>query len=196
MGSGKGYPPEWPAVSLQTKIDAGFRCVRCRHPNGRLILPNVDEAVYAKLLEAEWGIPVQSFRFYTDPIAGIWLRHHLIPCDEQCTHDPEIRDHRILTVHHLDGVKPNLAWWNLAALCQRCHLVIQGRVDMWQTYAHPHTPWFYPYVAGFYAKTILGQDLTREEVDLDLLRLLSAGQPHLEHHYRAVLAAPHNGGTS
>ena len=36
----------------------------------------------------------------------------------------------VLTVHHLDGDKSNCADWNLAVLCQRCHLSVQGRVDM------------------------------------------------------------------
>ena len=49
-------------------------------------------------------------------------------CGER--HDP---DHGFtLTVHHLDGKKWNLEPWNLAALCQRCHLKVQGRVDWFQ----------------------------------------------------------------
>lgn len=38
----------------------------------------------------------------------------------------------VLTVHHLDGNKRNLERWNLAALCQRCHLRVQSRVDWYQ----------------------------------------------------------------
>ena len=38
-------------------------------------------------------------------------------------------DGTMLTVHHLDGNKFNLEYWNLAALCQRCHLRVQARVD-------------------------------------------------------------------
>ena len=34
----------------------------------------------------------------------------------------------VLTVHHLDGNKWNLERWNLAALCQRCHLRVQARI--------------------------------------------------------------------
>ncbi|GAH88897.1 unnamed protein product, partial [marine sediment metagenome] len=33
----------------------------------------------------------------------------------------------MLTVHHLDGNKANCEDWNLAALCQRCHLR-KGRI--------------------------------------------------------------------
>lgn len=85
----------------------------------------------------------------------------------------------MLTVHHLDGDKTNCRWWNLAALDQRCHLTIQGRVKMHQSYALPHTPWFRPYAAGFYAFTVLGLDLTRAEVEARIDELLAAGQPWL-----------------
>lgn len=27
------YPENWPEISLRTKEDAGWRCVRCRHPD-------------------------------------------------------------------------------------------------------------------------------------------------------------------
>ena len=30
----------------------------------------------------------------------------------------------VLTVHHLDMNPSNCEWWNLAALCQQCHLKI------------------------------------------------------------------------
>lgn len=60
-------------------------------------------------------------------------------------------EYRILTVHHLDGDKANVRWWNLAALCQRCHLEIQARVVMDRVYPYEHSKWFRPYAAGFYA---------------------------------------------
>ena len=56
-----------------------------------------------------------------------------------------------LTVHHLDLNKSNCAWWNLAALCQRCHLQIQNKVVMERRWMFEHSEWFRPYVAGFYA---------------------------------------------
>jgi hypothetical protein len=80
---------------------------------------------------------------------------------------------RILTVHHLTGVKHDLRWWNLAALCQRCHLMIQGRVRMEQVFPHEHSEWFRPYAAGYYAATYLGEDLTRSETDARLDELLA-----------------------
>lgn len=70
---------------------------------------------------------------------------------------------RILTCHHLDGDKANLAWWNLAALCQACHLHIQHKVVMERVYPFEHSEWFRPHAAGFYAKVYLGEDLSRDE---------------------------------
>ena len=47
---------------------------------------------------------------------------------EECgaPHDPE--NGWCLTVHHRDGIKNNLTRKNLVALCQRCHLRIQGNL--------------------------------------------------------------------
>lgn len=39
----------------------------------------------------------------------------------------------VLTVHHLDGQKWNCELWNLAALCQRCHLRVQNKVVFYRT---------------------------------------------------------------
>lgn len=193
MGSGKGYPPEWAEISLQTKIDAGFRCVRCGHPNAIYSPPGADHTQAAIDFALSLGGST-SVRIYPtqDGTDDAWLRHYLIPCDDRCTHDPDVRDHRILTVHHLDGVKANLVWWNLAALCQRCHLTIQGKVKMDQMYQLPHTAWFMPYVAGYYA-SLRGPypeeyPVSRAEVEADLLNFLTLGQPHLEDHYREALS--------
>lgn len=79
---------------------------------------------------------------------------------------------RILTVHHLDGNKANCRWWNLAALCQRCHLQVQGKVQMARVWPWEHSEWFQPYVAGFYAATYLGEKLERSEVEARLDELL------------------------
>lgn len=133
-----------------------------------------------------------------EPSPGHWS-----PCDERCEHGMPARDlnhpfgrlgvgtttgalvreggglrtieaeWRVLTVHHADGDKANLAWWNLLALCQRCHLKIQAKVVMERVYPHEHTAWFRPFVAGYYAKVYLGEDLTRPEVDPRLDELLA-----------------------
>lgn len=188
------YPVEWPAVSLAAKVEAGFRCVRCRHPNGRWSQPGNDHDRAAGVLECRLEERLEHrtqvrVRVYEVEGGGAWLRSHLIPCDDHCTHDPDVRAHRVLTVHHLDGVKSNLRWWNLAALCQRCHLVIQGRVHLEQAYMHPHSEWFLPYVAGYYASSVLREERSREEVEADLVRFLAAGQPHLIDHYAERLGS-------
>lgn len=84
-------------------------------------------------------------------------------------HDPE--GGYCLTVHHLDINPSNCAWWNLAALCQRCHLHIQHKVDMTRPYMFEHTTWFKPYVAGYYAH-LRGLPEDRESVMENLADLL------------------------
>jgi len=101
-------------------------------------------------------------------------------CCVRCGHPHDPAAGRCLTVHHLDGDKANCRWWNIPALCQACHLAIQGRVKMEQTYLHEHSAWFRPYVAGFYAFTVLGEDLTRPEVEGRIDELLRSGQPWLQ----------------
>lgn len=71
---------------------------------------------------------------------------------ERCNHAHDVESGHVLTVHHLDGDKSNCADWNLAALCQRCHLAIQGRVKMDQLFfldILPVSGWFKPHYEGF-----------------------------------------------
>ncbi len=159
-----GYPFAWHApddgwdlpIKDQVRADAGHRCVRCDHPY-------------------EAGM-------------GEWS-----PCDTDCRHGGPVRiwrddpppdlhadataseiarlgagrrvqaQWRILTVHHMTGEKADCRWWNLAALCQRCHLAIQGKVQMARVWPWPHTDWFRPYAAGWYAWTYLREEITRAE---------------------------------
>jgi len=89
------------------------------------------------------------------------------------THDP--RAGYSLTVHHLDISPANCEWWNLAPLCQRCHLQIQAKVVMERTWMLPHSEWFKPYVAGYYAKQH-GQSTEREYVLAHIDELIALGQ--------------------
>lgn len=71
---------------------------------------------------------------------------------ERCRHPHEVETGYVLTVHHLDGNKSNCADWNLAALCQRCHLHIQGKVKMDQMFFAEIldvSEWFKPHLEGF-----------------------------------------------
>src|SRR5690606_377450 len=63
-------------------------------------------------------------------------------------HDPPIG--YALTVHHFDGDKSNCERWNLMALCQRCHLSIQGRVNPSVPILFDPAIWIMPYIAGLY----------------------------------------------
>ncbi len=69
---------------------------------------------------------------------------------ERCEHPNDPDNGYTLTVHHLDGDKSNNERWNLAALCQKCHLCIQGRVFLPQFYMFEHSTWFEPHVTGYY----------------------------------------------
>lgn len=96
----------------------------------------------------------------------------------RCDHEHCIESGHMMTVHHWDGNKSNCAWWNLMALCQRCHLSIQARVLPKQPWLYGHTEWCQIYAAGFYAKKYLGELITRPEAETRLDKLLSLeGQP-------------------
>lgn len=86
-----------------------------------------------------------------------WVATSLEPvsCDLACRHDVDNKQ-RMLTTHHLDMDKGNSAWWNLAALCQVCHLSIQARVDWHQYYLFEHSRWMLPYLKGWMRWQITG----------------------------------------
>jgi hypothetical protein len=69
----------------------------------------------------------------------------------RCNHPHDVPAGFMLTVHHLDLNPANCAWWNIPALCQKCHLTIQARVILEREWMFEHTPWFKPYVACYYA---------------------------------------------
>lgn len=161
------YAEDGKARRLAVRKAAEYRCIRCQHP--------FQSGKHGK---GEWS-----------------------PCDERCDHGGPVRvwdvrawsvnldsinsgqlvsqgetveaQWRILTVHHLDGHKDNDAWWNTLALCQRCHLQIQTRLDPSIPFFFPHSPWFKPYAAGYYAKKYEGRIITREEAEADMERLLA-----------------------
>ena len=76
---------------------------------------------------------------------------------ERCGHKHDVQSGHVLTVHHLDGRKSNCADWNLASLCQRCHLRVQGRIKLPQMFWDsilPVSDWFKPHLEG-YLKSLL-----------------------------------------
>jgi len=75
---------------------------------------------------------------------------------ERCHHKHEVKTGYVLTVHHLDGDKSNCVPWNLACLCQRCHLKFQHK-NMFQFYMFTHSEWFEWHVEGFYKALVNGE---------------------------------------
>ena len=66
----------------------------------------------------------------------------------RCDHIHERETWHILTVHHFDGDKRNCEWWNLLALCQRCHLKVQAKFD-WSNVTQKNCPkWLMLYLMG------------------------------------------------
>lgn len=169
-GSGSKRDPLHSYLPIKDYIRklAEHRCLRCGHP-------------------------------YPPRIADTHPRGEWTPCDEHCTHPGPMRvwfetpgiewqhfndvigfggkmiqaQWRILTVHHLDEDKLNCRWWNLAALCQRCHLRMQRAVVMGRIYHFEHSEWFKPYAAGFYARKYESVDLSRDETMARLEELLT-----------------------
>lgn len=70
---------------------------------------------------------------------------------ERCRRPHDPFNGYTLTVHHLVPDKSLCEDWNLACLCQRCHLSIQARVKMFQeTFDfHKASEWFKPHLEGF-----------------------------------------------
>lgn len=95
-----------------------------------------------------------------------WPERLVEGCDVQAAY-------RILTVHHANEHKADCRWWNLLSLCQRCHLQIQGKVQMDRVWPHEHTAWFKPYVAGFYAWRYEERNITRAEAEERMDELLA-----------------------
>jgi hypothetical protein len=173
-----GYPFAWHETLKHVARElAGHRCVRCKHPyrcgeNGRGEWTPCDEQCQhdGPLRLFGNGKPIEMIPMLSGGfVAADLFRAHKNRCAVEA-------QWRILTVHHLDGDKPNCRWWNLAALCQRCHLTIQGRVKMHRPWMLDHSEWFKPYVAGYYAFSKLGEELTREQVTERMNELLALGR--------------------
>jgi 5-methylcytosine-specific restriction endonuclease McrA len=87
-----------------------------------------------------------------------------------------------LTIHHLDMDPSNSRWWNLLPLCCPCHLQIQHKVVLERPWVMmPHSEWFKPYVAAYYALRYLGEELTREQTIVRLDELLALEAGHMLH---------------
>jgi hypothetical protein len=155
---------------------AGHRCIRCGHPYRKGQHGN-----------GEWS-PCDEHCVHGGPVRrrrpGCSIERYADAGQLQVTALVERgwieAQWRILTVHHLTGswgnhqiAKRDCRWWNLASLCQKCHLLIQGKVRMERRWLYPHAEWFQPYVAGYYATAYLGEDLDRDQTMGRLEELLA-----------------------
>lgn len=160
------YPADWKAISDATCAAAGHRCIRCLHP--------YEKGTHGK---GEWS-PCDDRCRHTGPL-GIMRGIAVSECHEDMAKiysgnsSPVYARWRILTVHHFDGNKANCAWWNLLALCQRCHLTIQCRVNPQQPYMFEHSDWLKSYVAGFYACKYEGKMISKIEAIKRMDQLLA-----------------------
>ena len=93
----------------------------------------------------------------------------------RCGHPHDPAAGYTLTVHHLDLNPANCAWWNIPALCQRCHLQIQNKVVMERQWMFEHSAWIKPYVAGYYAH-LHGRPTDKKYVQAHLNELLRLGR--------------------
>jgi hypothetical protein len=151
--------------------DAGHRCARCKHPYRTGESPPEWSPCDARCTHAgPYRLRRDGPTWTEYPHAGRGAAVAAYMVAQGFTVEAAWR---VLTVHHLDGRKPNCRWWNLVPLCQRCHLQIQGKVVMERIWPWPHTDWFRPYVAGYYAHVYLREDLTRDEVTSRLDELLA-----------------------
>ena len=175
-----GYPAGHslanPPIKDLIRMQAENRCQRCLHPYTKGEHP-VDE-------NGESWSPCDErcrhggpFRFRGE-ISGKLVRVYQLNV-QMAPGTKEVHAlWRVLTVHHLDEDKLNCRWWNLVALCQRCHLRMQRAVVMDRPYLYEHSEWFKPYAAGFYAWKYLGKELGRGETLERLPQLLA-----LEHRF-------------
>jgi hypothetical protein len=190
-----GYPHRWheaarvgtprrvePAIKDLVRMQAGNRCVRCKHP------------FVVGSTPGEWS-PCDSRCTHLGPVRyreiyrgdGTWQEIDLDSVgrpageglydydqDQRKIQRWEYEAHwRVLTVHHLSGEKADCRFWNLASLCQRCHLLIQAKVHLERRWNREHSDWFKVYAAGYYAWSILGEELTREQTMERLDELLA-----------------------
>jgi len=167
------YPADWNEIADDVKERAGWRCIRCGHPHEspKERIPCDDDCDLSRHIEITGIVALckQIQREFDEGFAKATMDVN----DYRDENDLWTNQRqRVLTVHHMDGDKSNVVWWNLVALCQVCHLQIQGRVIMAQRYYLEHSKWFKPYVAGYYAWRYQHVEISREEAERDMEELL------------------------
>jgi hypothetical protein len=178
-----GYPREWhETIKHQVREDAGHRCVRCGHPYRQGEHGNGEWSPCDA--QCQHGVPLRVRQFKRDPWRILETQSGTTPGDSLLVRSAGQRvaggelveaQWRILTTHHLGGPekKGDCRWHQLVAVCQRCHLTIQSKVNMEQAWPLEHSDWFKVYAAGHYAAKYEGREITRDEAEADLDRLLA-----------------------
>lgn len=111
------YPADWPAISLEVRTAAGWRCEWCGAPNKTEIQRRPQHRFQYPGLEKydiDWVLytHMQNADGVAEPTNTMtWKRLRFFGLTRI-----------ILTVAHLDRNPGNNEPENLAALCQRCHL--------------------------------------------------------------------------
>jgi hypothetical protein len=170
-----------PAVKDLVRENADNRCIRCGHPytkgDGQWS-PCDSGCLHQGLVRMRELMRPERWAVHDLTVQGMMARDaRMDEGPDRLMERWEVEAHwRILTVHHLlvgQEHKRNLKWWNLVSLCQRCHLTIQRKVDLTRPYPWPHSVWFQPYAAGWYAWRYLAEDVSREEAVERLPELLA-----------------------
>ena len=107
------YPANWPAISKAIRERANHHCEECGVSNQALILRSTVDPSRFIVYDADRDC------HYLD---GAPVRLSEIPDEFEGDHYVRI----VLTVAHLDHNPANNDYANLKALCQRCHLRLDG----------------------------------------------------------------------
>lgn len=167
------YADDGKAKRLQVREAAGHRCVRCGHPFESGKHGNGEWSPCDEHCTHRGPIRVGSYNASLE-FMGCVVQSPWITAGQIIGRGSFVEAQwRILTVHHLDGDKSNDHWANTLALCQRCHLEIQGKVDPRLPWFLEHSDWFKPYAASYYAHKYEGRLITREEAMARLDELLA-----------------------
>jgi hypothetical protein len=104
----KEYHPKWSLISRLIRFfRAGNKCEQCGIMNGSIV-KRMRNGFWRRPCATEWDM-IHSRIKYSHTSMSESLKYHGFT-------------KIILTVAHLDHDKTNNRFWNLKALCQKCHL--------------------------------------------------------------------------
>ena len=175
----EGRTTQDPAIKDLIRAQAGNRCIRCGHPYPPGVVKTHPKGEWTPCDDqCAHGGPVRvwagededgnvNWEVVPDLDSRAWM-------GDRGRETFKMQAHwRVLTVHHANGVKSDCRPFNLLALCQKCHLSVQARVNLPQTYPYEHSEWFKPYAAAYYALVYEDRTISIEEARADMKRLLA-----------------------